>query len=105
VSTLTDPHAPHAAGIVLSRLVIISFLRNALQILSALNGCLKNVSVEFHVFSSVLQKNWNIIFVIHDGVTLKFDRRNITSEEHKTLFNNFRNKTYWRVRSGVAFSE
>jgi hypothetical protein len=49
VCTLLDPQAPHTAGIVLSRLVTISFLRNALQILSALNGCLKNLSVEFHV--------------------------------------------------------
>lgn len=80
VSTLTDPHAPHTAGIVLSRLVTFSFLRNTLQILSTLNGCLKILSVEFHVFSSVLRKNSNIIFAIHDGVTLKFARRNVTSE-------------------------
>ena len=41
MGTLTDPHALHTAGIMLSRLVIISFLINALQVLSTLNGCLK----------------------------------------------------------------
>jgi len=45
VSTLLDPQAPHTAGIVLSRLVATNVLRNALQVLSALNGCLKNLSV------------------------------------------------------------
>jgi len=34
----------------LSRLVTINFLRNALQVLSAVNDCLKNLSVYLHVF-------------------------------------------------------
>lgn len=59
-----------------SRLLTVTFLRNALQILSALNGCLRNLSFEFRVFSSVLQENSNIIFALHDGVTLKFYQRN-----------------------------
>jgi hypothetical protein len=43
VGTLTDTHAPHTAGIMSSRLVTSSFLRNVLQILSTLNGCLKRI--------------------------------------------------------------
>jgi hypothetical protein len=104
VSTLLDPQAPHTAGIVLSRLVTISFLRKAPQILSALNGCLKNLSVEFRVFFLVLQENSKILFAIHDGVTLTFYRRKITSEEQIASFNNFINRSYWRMRSKVAFS-
>ena len=74
MSTPTDPHAPHTSGIMLSRLVTIRFLRNALQILSALNVSLKNLSVSFRVSSSVLQEDSNIIFATYDGVTLKFYR-------------------------------
>jgi len=37
---------------------------------------LKNLSVVFRVFSSVLQENSNIIVALHDGATLKFYQRN-----------------------------